>query len=64
MQPRAFPRFAEELFGSSVGETLAAEDRAEMQGKPDFTPADAVAHVIPALERDAADRMDAILDVV
>lgn len=43
VQPVAFPRFVDELLGFTVGETLAAEYRAEGV-KPDFTPADAVTH--------------------
>ncbi len=43
VQPLAFPRFAEELLGFKVGENLAAELSGE-EGKPDFTPADAVTH--------------------
>jgi hypothetical protein len=43
VQPRVFPRFARELLGFDVGVTLAAE-RVDEEGKPDFTPADAVTH--------------------
>jgi hypothetical protein len=43
VQPLVFPRFASELLGFEVGLTIAAE-RFDAEGKPDFTPADAVTH--------------------
>lgn len=43
VQPRVFPRFAEELLGFQIGVTLSAE-AADASGRPDFTPADAVTH--------------------
>jgi tetratricopeptide (TPR) repeat protein len=43
VQPVVFPRFASELLGFEVGVTVAAE-RIDAEGKPDFTPADAVTH--------------------
>ena len=41
--PVAFPAFAEQLLGYEVGRTLAPE-RSGAEGRPDFTPADAVTH--------------------
>ena len=41
--PVAFPAFAEQVLGYEVGRTLAPE-RSGAEGRPDFTPADAVTH--------------------
>ncbi len=41
--PVAFPQFAEQVLGFEVGRTLAAEVTGP-EGRPDFTPADALTH--------------------
>ncbi len=41
--PRAFPDFAQQVLGFEVGRTLAAEVSGP-EGRPDFTPADALTH--------------------
>jgi hypothetical protein len=41
--PVAFPAFAEQILGFAIGQTLAAEVSG-VEGRPDFTPADAVTH--------------------
>lgn len=43
IQPIVFPRFASDLLGFEVGSNLAPEVSGA-EGKPDFTPADAVTH--------------------
>lgn len=43
VQPSAFPAFASELLGFSVGVDLAPEESGD-EGRPDFTPADSVTH--------------------
>lgn len=43
IQPTVFPRFVQRLLGFTVGENLAPERHGD-EGKPDFTPADAVTH--------------------
>jgi N-6 DNA Methylase/Eco57I restriction-modification methylase len=43
VQPVVFPAFVRELLGFQIGLTIAAE-RVDLEGKPDFTPADAVTH--------------------
>lgn len=41
--PTVFPAFAEQVLGFKMGATLAAENPGS-EGRPDFTPADAVTH--------------------
>lgn len=41
--PTVFPAFVQQILGFDVGQTLAAE-LSGPEGRPDFTPADAVTH--------------------
>lgn len=57
IQPIAFPRFARDLLGFTIGENLAPE-RHGTEGKPDFTPADAVTHPFVFETKSTRDRAD------
>ncbi len=56
--PVAFPVFAKDVLGFEVGQTLAAEVTG-VEGRPDFTPADAVTHpfVFEVKGTDAQERL-------